>query len=135
MAKSVQKVKSSLKLRTQASEGVLSLKIGRKNFTLPFEVRMLSSSEFVFVHIPPCSEIMKIGEEGFEVISDTPTAELAAKSFRRSRKRNSSKSASKVELPAEVSAALNKIPPGYKIAYGTDGSVKLVRTRKRRKKA
>ena len=135
MAKSVQKVKSSLKLRTQPCEGVLSLKIGRKNYVLPFEVRLLSSSEYVFVHIPPSAEIMKIGSEGLEVVEDISTAEVAAKSFRRSRKRSSSKPTSKVELPAEVSAALNKIPPGYKLAYGNDGSLKLVRTRKRRKKA
>jgi hypothetical protein len=60
MAKSVQKVKASLKLRTQAREGALSLKLGTKRYVLPFEVRLLTSNEFVFVHVPPTAEILKI---------------------------------------------------------------------------
>lgn len=135
MAKSVEKTKSSLKLRTQAREGALTLRLGVKKYVLPFEVRLLTSNEYVFVHIPPCAEIMKVGKGGLEVVTDSASAEEAAKSFRKGRKRAAGRSSSKLELPSDVVAALNKIPPGYKIGYDNDGSVKLVRTRKRRKSA
>lgn len=134
MAKSVEKVKSSLKLRTQERTGALTLRLGVKKYVLPFEVRMLNSSEFIFVHIPPSAEIMRLTPGGLEVVSDIATAEEAAKSFRKGRKRSSGKSSKAVEMPSEVAAALNKIPPGFKIGYGADGSVKLIKTRKRRKK-
>jgi len=134
MAKTVEKTKSSLKLRTQARTGALTLRLGVKKYVLPFEVRLLTSSDYVFVHIPPSAEIMKVTKGGLEVVSDVPAAEEAAKSFRRGRKRTSGRSSSPVELPSDVAAALNKIPAGYKIGYSADGSVKLVRTRKRRKK-
>lgn len=134
MAKSVEKVKSSLKLRTQEREGALTLRLGVKKYVLPFEVRMLNSAEFIFVHIPPSAEIMRLTPGGLEVVSDITTAEEAAKSFRKGRKRNSAKSSKTVELPADVAAALNKIPPGFKIGYGPDGGLKLIKTRKRRKK-
>jgi len=134
MAKTVEKTKSSLKLRTQAREGALTLRLGVKKYVLPFEVRLLTSNEYVFVHIPPCAEIMKIGGTGLEVVNDSASADEAAKSFRKGRKRAVGKSSSRIELPSDVAAALNKIPVGYKIAYAADGSLKLVRTRKRRKK-
>lgn len=133
MAKTIEKTKSSLKLRTQARDGALTLRLGVKKYVLPFEVRLLTSSEYVFVHIPPCAEIMKIGKNGLEVVTDQASADEAAKSFRKGRKRSAGKAASKLELPNDVLAALNKLPAGYKIGYETDGSVKLVRTRKRRK--
>lgn len=134
MAKTIDKTKSALKLRTQARDGALTLRLGVKKYVLPFEVRLLTSNEFVFVHIPPCAEIMKIASSGLEVVTDSATADEAAKSFRRGRKRSAGKNSSKVELPNDVAAALSKIPAGYKIGYSADGSVKLVRSRKRRKK-
>ena len=134
MAKTVEKTKSALKLRTQARDGALTLRIGVKKYVLPFEVRLLTSNEYVFVHIPPCAEIMKIAKSGLEVVTDVATADEAAKSFRRGRKRTAGKASSKIEVPTDISAALSKIPAGYKIGYAADGSLKLVRSRKRQKK-
>jgi len=134
MAKTVEKTKSALKLRTQARDGALTLRIGVKKYVLPFEVRLLTSNEYVFVHIPPCAEIMKIAKSGLEVVTDVATADEAAKSFRRGRKRPAGKASSKIEVPTDISAALSKIPAGYKIGYAADGSLKLVRSRKRQKK-
>ncbi|MBL8064818.1 MAG: hypothetical protein JNM34_03055 [Chthonomonadaceae bacterium] len=133
MAKSVQKVKASLKLRTQAREGALSLKLGTKRYVLPFEVRLLTSNEFVFVHVPPTAEILKINGKSVATVTDLADAEAAAKSFRKGRKKSTSRGTSKVEIPGDVKAALSKIPTGYKLAYNQDGSFKLVRTRNRSK--
>lgn len=135
MAKSVEKVKSSLKLRTQAKSGALSLRVGVKKYVLPFEVRLIQSNDYIFVHIPPCAEIMKVSKTGLEVVNDLAVAEEAVKSFRKGRKRGTGRTSRSVELPAEVAAALSKIPAGYKLAYGADGSPRIVKTRRRRKKS
>ena len=134
MAKTVEKTKSALKLRTQSRDGALTLRLGVKKYVLPFEVRLLTSNEYVFVHIPPCAEIMKIGKSGLEVVTDSTAADDAAKSFRKGRKRAAGKGSSKIEMPSDVAIALSKIPQGYKVGYNPDGTVKLVRTRRRRKK-
>ncbi|MBS1714407.1 MAG: hypothetical protein JST30_08735 [Armatimonadetes bacterium] len=134
MAKSLQKIKSSLKLRTQEKSGALTLRLGVKKYVLPFEVRLLTSNDFVFVHVPPSAEIMKVTKSGLEVVTDADSAEQAAKSFRRSRKRTSAKASKSVEMPTELANALNKVPAGYKLAYGPDGQPRLVKTRRRRKK-
>ncbi|MBS1722059.1 MAG: hypothetical protein JSS66_03510 [Armatimonadetes bacterium] len=127
-------MKSSLKLRTQARNGALTLRLGVKKYVLPFEVRMISSNEYIFVHIPPSAEIMKLEKDGLKVVTDMASADEAVKSFRRSRKRSGGRSPRQVEMPAEVAAALSKIPSGYKLAYGADGSPRLVKTRRRRSK-
>ena len=134
MAKTLQKVKSSLKLRTQEKSGALTLRLGVKKYVLPFEVRLLTSNDFVFVHVPPSAEIMKVVNGNLEVVTDVDTAEQAAKSFRRSRKRTTAKASKSVEMPVELASALNKVPAGYKLAYGADGQPRLVKTRRRRKK-
>jgi len=134
MAKSLQKIKSSLKLRTQEKSGALTLRLGVKKYVLPFEVRLLTSNDYVFVHVPPSAEIMKVTKGGLEVVTDADAAETAAKSFRRSRKRTSAKASKSVEMPQELANALNKVPTGYKLAYGNDGQPRLVKTRRRRKK-
>ncbi len=134
MPKSLDQLKSSLKLRAQSRHGALTLRLGVKKYSLPFEVRMLNSSEFIFVHIPPSAEIMKFTSEGLELVTDLKDGETAAKSFRKSKKRASTRASKLTEIPEDVASALSKVPAGYKIGYGADGSPKLVRTRKRRKK-
>lgn len=134
MAKSIEKVKAGLKLRAQERSGVLTLRLGTRKFVLPFEARMLTSDDHVFVHIPPSAEIMKIGEEGLEVISDAAQAEAAAATFKRTRsKSGGSKAKKSAEVPQELLDALQKLGAGYKIGYNRDGSVKVVKARKRRK--
>ncbi len=135
MAKSIEKIKSGLKLRTQPREGALTLRIGVKKFVLPVEARLIVSDEYVFLHIPPTAELMKISADGLALVSELSGAEHAVSTFKKSRKSSSGRRASRggMEMPADLSELLNKLPAGYKLGYGTDGSPKLVRTRKRRK--
>ncbi len=131
MAKSLEQIKSSLKLRTTAREGALSLRLGTRKYTLPFEVRLLQSDEFVFVHIPPTAEVMKIVDGKLEMVTDAETGEKAAASFRKSRKGTGRRSSKTSEIPDEIASALSKIPSGFKLGYDADGNPKLIKTRRR----
>ncbi len=135
MAKSIEKVKSALKLRTEPRHGVLTLRLGVKKHVLPFEVRMLSSEGYLFVHIPPSAEVLRLTDEGLQIVEDATEAEQAAQQFRKSRRRGGQGSRSKksAEVPAELMAALSKLPAGMKVGYNADGSIKVVRARRRRK--
>lgn len=134
MAKSLDQVKASLKLKTSAKEGALSLRIGKKKVVLPFEVRMLESDNYVFVHIPPAAEIMKVGDSSFVVVTDAGEAVTAANEFKKSRRRKRGANKSAAEMPDELKAALDKVPAGFKLVYGADGAPRLAKTRVRRSK-
>lgn len=134
--KSVDNVKSALKLRTEPRENALTLRMGVKKHTLPFEVRTIASDEFIFVHVPPSAEIFRVTKDGLVLVEDADTANAAAKSLRRSRSGGAKKRGGKkaaVELPAELQAALNKVPAGYRLGFDKDGQARLIKTRNRTK--
>lgn len=133
MAKSVESISRALKLKAESKQGSLTLKLGAKKLALPFEVRCLSSSDYVFVHIPPAAGVMKFSPKGLALVESVEEAQAAASSFRQTRKR-SGKKPEKVALPPELASALNKIPAGYKLAYDASGAPRLVKTRNRGKK-
>ncbi len=132
MARSVEKIIFGFKLRTQPTKNALTLRVGNKKYVLPFEARIILSDEYIFVHVPPAADIMKISGKGLEVVTKSEDAEKAALSFRRARK---ARKARRVELPEVVKDALKKIPAGYKLGYDADGKMKLVKSRSRRKSA
>jgi hypothetical protein len=132
MAKSLEQIKASLKLKTSAREGALTLRLGKRKVTLPFEVRLLESDNFVFVHLPPAAEIMSVANGEFDIVTDAKIAEEAANQFKKSRRRKRGANKSKAELPDELKEALAKVPNGYKLVYGANGP-RLAKTRQRRK--
>jgi len=134
MAKSLEQVKSALKLRTQAKDGALTLRMGVRKYVLPFETRLIASDEYVFVHIPPSAEILKVTDNGLEIVEDLATADIAVNSFKKAKKRSSARPGKSVDFPDELLSALKGIPAGYKIGYDAIGTPKLIRTRKRGKK-
>jgi hypothetical protein len=129
MARSLEKIKFGLKLRTTPRDGALTLRVGTKKYALPFEVRLIESEEYLFVHVPPAAEIMRLSGTNMEPVTKAEEAEKAVLSFRKARK---ARRAKRVELPAEVKDALKRIPSGYKLGYDADGNMKLVKTRSRR---
>lgn len=137
MPKTVQAITNGMKLRATPKEGALTLRLGTKKYTLPFEARMIASSEYVFIHIPSAAAIMKIGASELKEVATADEAEAARKSFRPARKKAAPKKRASraAEMPAELAEALKKLPAGYKLAYGADGKPKMVRTRNRSKKA
>ena len=133
MPKTLEKIKSGLKLRTQAADGALSLRLGTRKYELPFEARLIKSDEYIFVHIPPGAEILKFEGKEVRIVTDAAEADKAAAGFRKRRKRSKSAKAP-TEIPPEIKDLLLKIPAGYKIAYGADGTPKVIKARKRRAK-
>lgn len=132
MAKSLDKIKSGLKLRTQSVEGVLGLKVGTRRYELPFETRLIKSDEYIFIHIPPTAEILKFEGRTVTIVTEDAEGEKAVAGFRKRRKRTKATKAP-ADIPAEIKEILQKIPAGYKIAYAKDGSPRVVKSRRRRK--
>ncbi|MCE9559890.1 MAG: hypothetical protein K8R88_13185 [Armatimonadetes bacterium] len=134
MAKTVSQIEKALKLKAQPKSGAISVKLGAKKFTLPFEVRFLSSKEFIFVHVPPCAGIFSVEGSIAKQVESVDQAEAATKSFRspsKRAKRAGAKGRGTVEMPDELSAALSKIPAGYKLVSDKKGT-RLVKTRTRK---
>lgn len=135
MARGINATKQALKLKADEKENSLTLRLGVKKHLLPIVPKVLSSDEYVFVHVPSQAEILKVTENGLEIVTSDEEAAKAAASFKKGRgTRSSRKLASSIPVSGELAAALSKLPNGYKLAYGADGSPKLVRTRNRRKK-
>ncbi len=132
MKKTVQNVKNSLKFKAQEKEGVLSIKVGVKKFSVPVKARMLSSSNYLFLSFPASSELYEIDTKQLNPLDKdadaTEAFDVLNPGKRRTRRR-----ASSVSIPNELAEALKNLPAGYKLGYGADGSPKLVRTRKRSK--
>ncbi len=133
-AKSVQSVKNSLKFKAQEKEGVLSVRVGVKKYSVPLKARMLSSGEFLFLSFPASSELYRVDKKSLTAMERDEDASKAYESLNPGRKARRRR-AGGAELSVELAAALKAIPDGYKLGYGSDGSPKLVRTRKRSKKA
>lgn len=132
MKKTVQNVKNSLKFKAQEKEGVLSVKVGVKKYSVPIKARMLSSSNYLFLSFPASSELYEIDSKQLNALDKdadaTDAFDVLNPGKRRARRRSSV-----VSMPAELAEALKSLPSGYKLGYGADGSPKLVRTRKRGK--
>jgi hypothetical protein len=133
MAKSVQNVKNSLKFKAQEKEGVLSVKVGVKKFTVPVKARMLTDSDYLFLSFPASSELYRVEGKTLSPLSDDTEASAAFESLNPGKKRGSGrKRGGSVDMPDQLAEALKNLPSGYRLGYGPDGSPKLVRTRKRK---
>ena len=133
MKKTVQNVKNSLKFKATEREGVLSIKVGVRKFAVPVKARMLSTGEFLFLSFPASSELYKVHNKELTAMPKDDDATDAYIALNPGKKRTRRKSSS-VDMPDALQEALRNIPPGFKLGYTLDGSVKLVRTRTRTKK-
>ncbi|MBN8689964.1 MAG: hypothetical protein J0L72_04125 [Armatimonadetes bacterium] len=132
MSNNVEKITKALKLKANPKTNVLTLKVGAKKYTLPFEVRMLSSESNVFVHIPPSAMLFKVEGKEISPVETDADAKSAQASFRKGSRTGAKRSTKTAEIPAEVMAALSKIPAGHKLAFDANGNPRLVKARKRR---
>lgn len=133
MARTIEKIKSALKLKATPKTGALTLRMGVKKYVLPFEVRILKSDEYLFVHLPPNAGVFSFDGKALKEVNDSAMGEKAVASFKSRRKRRGSRDGGSVDMPTELSSALSKIPSGYKLGYDGDGNPRLVKTRTRRK--
>lgn len=133
MAKTVDSIKRALKLRAEPKRNSLTLRMGVKKLPLPFEVRLITSGDYLFVHVPPSAELFKIDEDGLQPVQSVEEAQSATQSFRRGGKRGKRGGrASAQEMPEQLMQALRAIPSGFKLGFNPDGTPRLVKTRKRR---
>lgn len=131
MSKSQEKIITGLKLRAHPKDGVLSLRVGVRKYVLPFQVKMLESGEYLFVHLPSSAEIFRLDDKQLVSVDSLDEAAKASTSFKKYRKPVAVKGKAQVDIPGELLSALSKVPEGYKLGYDTDGKPKLVRSRKR----
>ncbi len=134
MPKTVESVVKSLKLRAEPKAKALTVRVGTKKHVLPFEVRMLASADYLFVHVPPSATLMKVSGGTAAPVANLADAQAAVASFRKSSRKRTRKP-SKVDMPQALETALKTIPSGFKLTYGPDGKPKLVKTRKRTSKS
>ena len=133
MSKNVQNVKNSLKFKADEKTGVLSIRVGVKKYALPVPVRMLTSSEFIFLSFPASSELYKVANKEIEAMPRDLDASAAFDKLNPGRRKGRKKTAS-ASISPELEAALKAIPDGMKLVIGIDGSARLVKTRKRKDK-
>lgn len=134
MKKTVQSVKNSLKFKAQPKGGILSVKIGVKKYSVPIEARMLSNGSYVFLSFPASSELYQVQNKEMHPMPSDGEATEAFLALNPSKKRGRRKGPA-ISMPNELAEALKSLPAGYKLGYGSDGSPKLVRTRKRAPKS
>ena len=106
MAKTVEDVTKALKLKAQAKSNTLTIKLGSKKHALPFEARLLTSDQYLFVHLPPAASIFKLAEDGLTTVTDPEEARQAQSSFRKQRASSGAKPKANIELPDELKNAL-----------------------------
>lgn len=132
--KSVKSVKNSLKFKAQVKPGILTVRVGVKKYVLPVEGRILTSDSHLFLSFPASSELYEIKDKKLSPMAATADASAAYAALNPGRKRRSRKSATAATLPADLAAALTKIPAGYKLGYDASGKPRLVKKRTRRTK-
>lgn len=133
MSKNVQSVKNSLKFKAAEKEGVLSIKVGVKKYTLPVTARMLSNGEFLFLSFPASSELYTITDKDLVPMDKMADAAEAHRLLDPGkRRRGGRKVSTSNDVPADLAAALKQIPSGMKLVYDKTGTPRLVKARKRR---
>ena len=133
MSKNVQSVKNSLKFKAAEKEGVLSVKVGVKKYTLPVTARMLSNGEFLFLSFPASSELYNVSGKDIVAMDKNDDATEAHRLLDPGkRRRGGRKVSASNEVPADLAAALKQIPSGFKLVYDKSGNPRLVKARKRR---
>ena len=134
-SKNVQSVKNSLKFKAAEKEGVLSVKVGVKKFTVPVVARMLSNGEYLFLSFPASSELYKVSGKNLTALDKDADATEAHKLLDPGKRKRGGRKGSSTELPEGLATALKGIPAGFKLVYDKTGTPRLVKTRKRKAKA
>jgi len=135
MSKNVQKVKNSLKFKADEKEGLLTIRFGVKKFVVPHKVRMLSDGKYMFLSFTASSELYQVVGKDLKAMDKATDATDAFTALNPGRKgKRGRKPRSAAQLSPELEEALRNIPAGFRLGYGADGSIKLVKPRTRKKK-
>ena len=132
--RTVQSVKNSLKFKAIEKEGLLSVRVGVKKFTLPVSARIISGDSYLFLSFAASSELYRVEQTNLLPMSRDEEATDAFADLN-SGKRRSRRRRSGSKLAPELAEALRSIPEGYRLGYNADGSPRLIRKRTRAPKA
>lgn len=130
--KTVKSVKNSLKFKTDAKPGLLTVRVGVKKLVLPVEARMLQGGDYMFLSFGASSEIYKIEGKALKALDGNADGTGAYEALTPKRRKTRRGRRVNVEMPEELKAALAKVPAGYKLVPGPDG-YRMVKTRNRGK--
>jgi len=131
--KTVKNVKNSLKFKVAPKEGLLTVRLGVKKFTLPVEARLLAGGDYLFLSFPACSDIFEVKDKGLVAMDPEADGSKVADALKPKRRGRRSRKGSGVEMPEALAAALKNVPAGHKLVIGTDGQYRLAKSRKRSK--
>jgi hypothetical protein len=133
--KTVQSAKNSLKFKAPEKEGILSVRVGVRKYSVPVKARMLSDGEYMFLSFPASSELYRIDGKQLKPLAKDDGADEAFEALTPSKRRGGGRRRRRrEEVPPQLAEALRAIPAGYKLGYDAEGNPKLVKKRTRRGK-
>ncbi len=135
MQKTVQNVKNSLKFKAGEREGILSVRVGVKKFTIPVKARMLSDSQYLFLSFTASSEMYKVEGKQLIALDKGDDATEAFEALNPGKRRGGRRKSGGSEMSSDLAEALKGIPAGFRLGYSADGTPKLVKMRTRRGKS
>lgn len=135
-AKNIRQATNSLKYSAPQKEGVLLLQIGTRKLKIPGSVRLLTDGKHAFLSVPASIGLFSIEKKELQHVPDEQDVTAIIQALKPSNsKKVRNRESNSVELTPELEAALKGIPTGFRLGYGSDGTLKLVKTRTRRKKS
>ncbi|CAN1504533.1 hypothetical protein MCEMSE15_00596 [Fimbriimonadaceae bacterium] len=133
--KTVQNVKNSLKFKAAEKDGVLSIKIGVKKYTVPIKARMIAGEGYLFLSFPASSELYQVDKKQLVAMGKEDDASEAFDRLNSVKpKARGRRAGGGAALSDDLAKALAGLPAGFKIGYGADGVPRLVKTRVRKKR-
>lgn len=125
---------SSVKMRAREHRGLISVTVGGKKFKVPGTVRMVAGGDFVYLSIPSTTGVFRKNGRNLEPVAmDAGDREAAVTELTRAVKTAKPATTSKaLSMPEELQRALARLPQGYRVGYGQDGQLRLIKTRARK---
>ncbi|MCX7800827.1 MAG: hypothetical protein N2109_10855 [Fimbriimonadales bacterium] len=134
--KNVGKLVRRLKSLISAKDGSIMVKNGARKYALPVEAKVVFSEHYAFVTLPGLAGLYRVeGRQLKPMGAQEDASEAYVELGREGSARRSGRGRSVPEVPDVVKEALQQIPKGYRLAFDRDGRPKLVKMRKRRKRA
>lgn len=133
--KNVGKLVRRLKSLISAKDGSIMVRNGAKKYALPVEAKVVFSQHYAFVTLPGLAGLYRVeGRQlrpmGAEEDASEAYMELGNEGSRIRRGRGRSAP----EVPDAIKEALKLVPKGYRLAFDADGTPRLVKMRRRRKR-
>ena len=88
----------------------------------------------MFLSFGSSSELYQIQDDGLKAMVRDADATDAYEALNTTKKRGRPRKSAETSITPELEKALKGIPAGHRLVYNPDGTIKLVKTRTRKKK-